>query len=251
MTTWMNPRTICSALSLVALLAACGSREPEQVDTQSTGNARFADAETDDSGAARPPARPAPQPRSDPRWVEIRFEGTGALELSEPGCDPTNLTGAFEGLYQGEATLDDDGVYVASFAEAEAEVVTPSGCEVPGLSIDLITGVEVYSTLSATRENCETYCTAKARAHAEEACSADSSEAECRAEVAAEYAAACQTTCTRSTTYTIVASTSLGASALADLTADALTGAALGTIEADLTFDHIEDEQGETVSEAP
>ena len=74
-------------------------------------------------------------------------------------------------------------------------------------------------------------------------------EASCRASEEATYEASCTTACSEPTTHAIVAETSLGASALADL--DLLGGTALGTVEADLEFDHLEDSGGQTVAESP
>ncbi len=105
--------------------------------------------------------------------------------------------------------------------------------------------------LSATTQNCESYCAAKARSHAEAECSGEADQASCRAAEEASYEASCETSCTSSTTHVIVAETALSATALADLNASALTGAAIGEVQADLTFDRIEDDQGETVEEAP
>lgn len=242
-----------NTLPLLALIACAGgddTADAKDADTRAAGNTTYRDAETQPDGAGRSPMSPGPQPEDDPMWVEIAFEGTGDLSLSDPSCDLTDL-GGFEGLYMGEATIDEDGAYVASFTEAEAEVMTPSGCEIPELSVELITDVVVRGYLSATQENCDTYCAAYARAEAEEQCAGDSDEVSCRAEAEASYTASCDTTCTGSTTYAIVAETSLGASAISDIALGELSGAALGTISADLTFDHIEDSDGNEVDTAP
>jgi hypothetical protein len=239
-------KTLITTTPLLLLLA-CSGKSEEAGETQATGQSQWRDAETGPDGAEKFSGKPEPQPSSDPMWVSIDFEGTGELDLGDPSCDLTGL-GSFEGLYEGEGTIDDDGVYVASFAEAEATVQTPSGCEIPSLSVEVITDVVVTGYLSATQENCTSYCEASARAAAEERCAGDSDEVSCRAEVEGSYAASCETECV-STTHTIVAQSSLGVGSLADITASSLSGAALGTLSVDLTFDHIEDQDGDPVSE--
>jgi len=137
-------------------------------------------------------------------------------------------------------------VYVAAMSDSAFE--TPSGCSVPSLSIGLVTDIVARGELSATSQNCDTYCTAKARSVAETECDGEADEATCRATAEASYEASCTTSCT-STTHVIVAETSVGSSVLGGLVD--LDGSALGTVEADLTFDHVEDADGNTVSEAP
>jgi len=168
---------------------------------------------------------------------------------SEPECQLDQASGAFSGLYEGEAQID-DGVYVATFASSEAAFETPSGCTLPDLAIGTLTRVVLRAELSATTENCEAYCAAKARSEAEAECEGDPDQAACRADFAASYEASCETACSTST-HRIVARTALGVDTLAALNASSITGTGLGTVQADLTFDHIEDASGSTVDESP
>lgn len=238
-------------IAMTVLLAACDGDGTAEGESTATGRATYEDAQSGTDGVAQDPQPVEPQPNDDPMTVEVLVEGTGTFEVTEPECELDQATGAFEGLYQGEAEVDEEGLYVATLSETEATFQTPSGCTLPDLSIGAVTDVVVRGELSATQENCETYCAAKARSEAEATCEGDSDEASCRAEEETTYAASCETACTGSTTHVIVAETSLGASALTDLDLAGLGGTALGTVEADLTFDHVETESGEEVEEAP
>ncbi|MFT6143913.1 MAG: hypothetical protein ACJATT_003926 [Myxococcota bacterium] len=221
-------------LLLTALLTACGG----QAETESTGNAQYVES----SETADEPARP------DGFFLEIRAEGTGTFDVAAPECQADSLTGSFNALYEGEADVNNDGIYIASLTTAEAQ--TPSGCDLPDLDIGLVTDIVVRGEVQATSSNCSTYCDSQAGAYADTECSGDADEASCRSTAEAEYTSSCTTSC-ESSTNVIVAETSLTATALTSLDLTALTGAALGTVTADLTFDHIEDDSGETVDEAP
>ncbi len=229
------------------LLAACAEPQADG-ETEATGKATYRDAETEPGGGPRTPERVSPQPASDPMRVEILVDGTATFQVTEPQCQLDQASGAFDGLYEGEATIDDDGVYLASFASADATFETPSDCTLPELSIGTLTGVVVRAELTTTQQNCDTYCAAKARSEAEAECEGDADEATCRAAAESSYEATCETACAPST-HRIVARTALGVSALADLNASALTGTGLGTLEVDLMFDRIEDEDGQVVPE--
>lgn len=232
------------SIAIVMLLAACVPEEVEG-ETEATGTAMYRDAGTTSDGTmTRDPDAVPEQPNADPMRVFVEVEGTGTFDVGDPQCEADELTGAFQGLLEGDAEIDEDGVYFAAMGEGDFE--TPSGCTIPSLSIGVVTGVVVRGELAATTQNCDTYCTAKARSVAESECDGNADEAGCRAAAEATYEASCTTSCT-STTHVIVAETSLGASALGGL--DLLGGSALGTIEADLEFDHVEDSSGQTVSE--
>jgi len=231
--------------------AACTSEDDEvDGDTTARGVATYEDARTDSSGQPQQPATPEPQPANDPMRVEIRVEGMGTLDGLDPQCSLDGLSGAFDGLYTGQGSVDDDGVYVAGFASSTATFETPTGCEIPTLEIGTVTNVVVRGELSATTTNCQSYCSAKARSSAETECSGNNNEASCRATAESEYAASCQTQCT-TTNHRIVAETQLSATAAAELSARNLSGAALGELFVDLTYDRIEDGSGNIVNESP
>ena len=238
------------AASLLLFAVACEPEPEPSGDTKATGNATYQDAEKSDAGADQEPASVPPQDDSDPMVVSIELRGTGSFDVSEPECQADALSGAFNGSYEGTATIDDDGVYVAAMADSATELTTPSGCELPDVSIGLVTDVVVRGELTATSENCTTYCEAKGRSYAETECEGDSDEASCRAAAGADYESSCTQECSQST-HVIVAESSLGASAITDLALDGLSGNALGTVSVDLTFDHIEDGSGDEVNEAP
>lgn len=230
------------ALSMFFALAACGT--DADVDTTASGAATYKDSATDQQGQPKEAAKPAPQSMS----VSIIVEGSGNLSGLEPECSVEGLAGSFEGLFQGDASVDGDGLYVASLASSEAELTTPSGCEIPTIEITALGEVKVRATISATSTNCQSYCEAKARSEAEAQCGSDAGSASCRAAAEGQYTSSCTTSCT-STTHVIVAESKLSAQALAELNARSLTGAALGDLQVDLTFDRIEDANGSTVSE--
>lgn len=235
--------TIALSFALVATAACTGEAD---IDTTARGTASYEDAATNRQGEAQQPAQPDPQPM----YVEIIVEGTGQMSGLEPQCSLDGATGSFDALFAGEADVSDDGAYVAGLASGDAFVTTPSGCEVPEVQITAVGDVTVRATIEATTANCTSYCEAKARHHGEAMCGAEPGQASCRAEAEAEYAASCTTTCT-TTAHVIAAETALSAQALAELNARSITGAALGELSVDLTFDRIEDADGETVDEAP
>lgn len=237
------------AMLLFSLSACTGGSGNVDSDTTTRGESRYADSETDQSGESKQPAAPPEQPASDPMLVEVSVEGTGDMSGLDPECSLDGSTGSFDGLYFGEANLDDGGAYVAGMASSQASFQTPSGCEIPELEISAVTEVVVRGTLSATTQNCETYCEAKARSYGESECDAGASE--CRAQAESEYQGSCETSCTSSTTHVIAAETRLSMEQTAEVSARQLSGSALGELEVDLTFDHMETEEGETVEEAP
>ncbi len=241
----MNHRAL--PLTLL-LLTACDGQTAADNETEATGTATYDDAEQTSDGSDNEPATPEPQPNSDPMWLSIDVEGSGDFSVSDPECQLDSLGSTFLGQLEGEAELDGNGVYVATLASTESTFTTPSGCTIPSLSIGSVTEVVVRGELTATQENCESYCAASARSEAEAECGSDAS---CRGDVQSAHEASCTTECTSSTTHVIVAETSLGVTALAELNGQALSGSSLGTISADLTFDRIEDGQGNEVDEAP
>lgn len=232
----------------IALLIACDSGGVEG-DTTASGQSYYKDADSDPDGSEREWATPEPQSGGDSMVVTIEADGNGTFSLSDPECSLDGATGAFEGLYEGEADIDSDGFYVASLASADAVFTTPSGCTIPSLTIDVVNEVVVRGELTTTTQNCETYCQAKARSYAESECEGDADEATCRSDAEAAYEGDCTTTCDDPTTHVIVAETSLSTTAIADINSQALTGEGLGEVQADLTFDHMEDDQGDDVDD--
>ncbi len=225
-----------TVLSGILFLSACTADGDGGGDdgTAVTGQAVYRDAGTNRDGTAAEPAAPPAQEAT----VTIVVEGQGDIPEIDPQCalDPA---GAFEAHFLGDAAISDDGAYAGAIGDGAVEIVTPSGCEIPDLTVGVITDVTVRAELAATTQNCETYCAASARADAEAECGADPGAAECRAAAEADAQAACTTTCTTETDV-IVAEVSIGASALGELDADALRAAALGELSAELVFDHME-----------
>jgi hypothetical protein len=224
--------TKLSFLSLV--VAACGGGSDGEATSEVTGAATYRDAATDHQGNPQLAAAPASQNIR----VFVTVEGQGELPELDPEC-ALDTAGQFEARYTGTAQLADDAVYAALFGESSGQIVTPSGCEIPDLTVGLITDVRVRAELTATAPNCDAYCSAEARADAEESCGASPSAAECRVNAEASGKAQCVASCSPQT-HVIVAETSLAASALGDLDADALRAAAFGELQANLVFDHVE-----------
>jgi len=217
-------------------LAACATEGGDDADTSTrvSGIGQYRDAETDHDGDAQQAAAPAPQDA----MIEVVVRGQGELPELEPQCT-LEASGEFQARYSGVATVDEDGVYLASLTAADGRVETLGGCELPDLTVALISDVVIRVELDATVENCQTYCASSARADAEAACGADAEDAACRGDAEAEAEAACTTTCTTDDV-AIAAESSLGASAVGSLDADALHAAALGELTANLTFDRLD-----------
>jgi hypothetical protein len=231
-----------SRLHLTYILAStfvfgCAADESETAASL-TGTAMYRDATTDHDGASQPAATPPPQSAQ----ISIVVKGTGTIPEIDPQCalDPA---GQFEAHYLSTMSVNDGDVYSATVAEGSGQLQTPSGCAIPELTVGVITDVVVRGELAINTTNCETYCAAQARADGEAQCGASATAANCRAQYEAQATAACQTTCTTQA-HAIVAEVSLTASLLGTLDADALRAAALGDLTADLTFDHLEDANG-------
>lgn len=217
-------------------VGACGPEESVGDGGQATGQARCADAATEPDGS---PHEAEPPPEGSSMHLEVTVEGSGTLPDLDPSCALDGAAGGFAGLYQGEGEVDGDGVYVAALAQGE--FTTPSGaCVLPELEITSFTSVVLRAELENTQQNCETYCDAQARAAAEEECEGDADQASCRADAEATASGSCTTECTGSETRAIVAETELGLDAVAALNAAGLTGTAVGELNVDLTFDHVE-----------
>ena len=165
----------------------------------------------------------------------MTIKGSATIPQVDPQC-VTDPAGKFEARYAGTASIGDD-LYAASFARGS--IVTPSGCEIPELTVGVVTDIVIRGELEATTQNCQTYCEASARADAEAQCGATASAAECRAQAESATAAQCMTTCTTQRTK-IVAETTIGVSSLGSVDADALRSATFADLEAKLVFDVLE-----------
>jgi hypothetical protein len=229
----MSHRTNYLVAALLAM-AACTSSDAD-IDTNSSGHAIYRDAETDHQGQPAAAAHPDPQDMN----LTIEVSGTASLADLEPRCALDEVSGRFTALFEGQAVIDEDGVYAAGLASTEATFLTDGGCTIPPVELTAMTEVVVRAELAATVPNCETYCQAEARAAGEAECGADASAATCRGTAEASYAASCTSTCT-SETQVIVAETALSATAIAELNAQTATGTGLGELEVDLVFDHME-----------
>ncbi|HEY5921437.1 MAG TPA: hypothetical protein VIV11_07190 [Kofleriaceae bacterium] len=198
----------------------------------------YRDAATDHSGATKLAATPPAQNAN----LSIVIKGTGTIPEIDPKCalDPI---GQFEAHYLSTTSVSDGEIYTASVAEGSGRIQTPSGCAIPNLTVGLITDVIVRGELTINTTNCDTFCTAQARADGEAQCGATASAAQCRAQYEAQATAQCQTTCTTQA-HAIVAEMSLAAALFGELDAETLRAAALGELTANLTFDHLEDANG-------
>jgi hypothetical protein len=248
MTRFHSLLSILASISFVSVAACSSSSEPgddtptDEPETSVEGQALYRDASTDHSGNPRAAARP-PEQAVDLR-IDVR--GTGTLEGLEPQCTLDGASGAFEGVYQGEITLDGDGLYAALLASTAATFETPSGCAIPTVSIGAMTEVVIHAEIAATTPSCTAFCEAHGRAEAEAECGATADAASCRAAAETSIAASCTASCTTET-HRIVAETALSAEALAALNAGELTGSALGELDVDLVFDRVVDASGAVV----
>lgn len=224
---------------LFACVAGCGGGESQSTSgSELSGTSTYRDAETDHAGNQQEPESPPPQDAE----VYLVVKGTGQIPQVDPQCAADPL-GAFEARYVSTAEITAQDGYVAAFGSQNAEIVTPSGCEIPELTVGVVTDVVVRAELTVNTQNCESYCQAHARAEAESECGASPTAAQCRSEAEAEAAGQCTTTCTTQANV-IVAEVSLGANALGTLDASKLRGALFGEVSADLTFDRMEDANG-------
>jgi hypothetical protein len=223
-------------LASILFLTACSSDGENATESHVTGDASYRDATTDHAGAAREPTAPTQSAK-----VTVIVKGTGTLPQVDARCalDPA---GQFEARYASTVDFSDGSAYLAAIGTAA--ITTPSGCELPTLSGAIVTDVRIRAEIEATTQSCETYCQAYARAEAEQSCGATASAASCRGTAEATAEGTCTTTCTTSAEH-IVAETSLAAALFGDLDAEDLRAAALGDLDANLTFDHLADANGE------
>lgn len=233
-----------ASLALVGCKDKAGdSAVPTTGDAGSArGQAQYEDAETNTYSAPREPAQPEPQTCQ----LEVVLDSSASFTVSDPACEPDALTGDLLAFVEGDATIDEDGAYVGGLFLAEYQ--TPSGCTVPDAELSAVNGVTLRALLANTSENCTTYCEAKARSEGETACAGDPDEAFCRSAFEASYTQDCTETCT-TRTVSIAAESTLGLTQTADVSAEMLATGTVGTLEADLTFDHMVDENGEPVAD--
>jgi hypothetical protein len=249
---WLASITFVAAM---VSLAGCAEESDEEAASSATGRLAYKDAATRSDGS---PHRPESPPGQEIE-LDMRVAGSGTLSgLETPECTADGLAGNFTGLFTGTADVSDDGAYVAAFAESSARFSTPTAsCEIPSVSIETLTQVVLVAKLENTSQNCQTYCQAKARRVAESECRVSTDAASCRAQAEAEYAASCQTQCTGSTTRRITAELVIDATTdaalLAELNARQLGVNGMGTVEADLTFEQIREDDGDgaLVPESP
>jgi len=200
------------------------------------GQAVYRDHTTDSSGAPAQAATPPAQRVN----VTVTVSGQGSIPQIDPRC-ATDPVGAFEAHYAADAQMSSSAGYVAAFSQGT--LTTPSGCAVSSLTVSAITDVVIRGELAIDTTNCQTYCAASARADAQAQCASSADQTTCRANAESSLAAQCQTTCTTQA-HAIVAEVHLGASALGQVTADELKSAAFADLSAKLTFDHLEDVNG-------
>lgn len=226
-------KVIASLLFLAACTGGTGD-DTSSSQTSVAGQGVYRDSATDEQGQAQQPASPSPQTAD----LDVIIDGQGTIPNPDPQCalDPA---GQFQALFTGTATFDDSGAYLAALGQGSGAITTPSGCAIPDLTIGAVTSVKVKVTLDANTENCQSYCSASARADAEAQCGATPDAASCRTSAESSLEASCQTQCTTQSTQ-ITAEASLDATTFASLTASQLQGAALGDLNADLTFDTLE-----------
>ncbi len=223
---------------LASLLFAVACTSSDDAGAELSGKAVYRDAATDHAGASKAPSAPPPQSAQ----VSIVVKGTGQIPQLDPQCalDPT---GQFEAHYLSTLDMSDGNLYAATVASGSGAIQTPSGCAIPDLTVGVITDIVVRGDLAINTTNCDTFCSARARADAEAMCGTSASQASCRAAAETQLSAQCTQTCTTKAN-AIRAEVSLSASLLADLDANALRAAALGELTADLTFDHMVDTDG-------
>jgi hypothetical protein len=222
-------------LFALGLVVGCGGSDgTSTTDSELTGSSTYRDSATAKDGTAHQAASPPAQSAK----VSLVVKGTGTIPNVDPQC-ATDPAGVFEAHYLGTATVGEDGAYLAAIEKAGAKIQTPSGCEIPELTVGVITDIVVRSELTVNTQNCQSFCDAHARWDAESVCGAEPDAAQCRTETEAEVTAACQSMC-EPQAEVIVAETSLGAGALGTLDAGKLRAVAFGTIDADLEYDHVE-----------
>lgn len=228
-------------ISIVAILFVAACASDDGTDTTPTsqveGEMRYKDAATNADGTPHE----AEQPPAQQALVTIEVRGTGTITglESAPECALDAASGQFHALFDSTVSVNDSGAYVAGYGEGDARIETLGGCEIPNLTVGVITDVVVRAQIEANTVNCNSYCEANARATAEAQCEGSQDQASCRGSAEATAMASCNTECTTQREV-IVAEASLSASLLGELDFEALRAAAFGDFAADLTFDRME-----------
>lgn len=232
-------RSNLTFLAMTLFVAACTGDGEGQASAALSGNAVYRDAQTTHDGATAEPAAPPAQTAK----VSVVIKGTGQIPNVDPKCslDPA---GAFEAHYLSTLDMNDGSVYAATLASGNLQ--TPSGCAIPDLTVGVVTDIVVRGELEVNTTNCDTFCSARARAEGETECGATATAATCRAAYEADAAASCKTTCTTRASK-IRAEVSLAGSLVGDIDADGLRAAAFGDLSADLTFDTLVDATGKSL----
>lgn len=226
--------TIASVLFVAACTSDDGGQDP--TTSQVEGEMRYKDAATNADGTPREAAEPPAQQA----LVTVEVRGTGTITgLEATQCSLEAASGQFHALFDSTVQLGDGGIYAAGYGEGDARIETLGGCEIPNLTVGLITDVVVRAEIEATTANCSTYCEANARATAEAQCQGSQDQVSCRSSAEASATASCNTECTTQRDV-IVAEASLSASLLGELDFETLRAAAFGDFAADLTFDRME-----------
>ncbi len=229
--------TAVLAITTSTVLGACDMSETRPAATALRGEAAYRDAGTDHAGNPHRVASPGHTAR-----FSFVLRGNGEFSPEElPSTCALDPAGQFQAIFTGATELGSGSAYVAAIAGAS--VITASGCQVPELTSMLLVDARVRAEIDATTLSCTPYCSASARADAESECGTLASAAQCRASAEAELRAECASICTTRADR-IVAETSLAVSLFGDVEFEALRTAALGDLEANLTFDHLEDADG-------
>ena len=219
--------------ALLTILVGCtGGDDGSGGNTTVSGQAVYRDSATDHNGTQRAPASP---PAGSAK-LTMTIKGNGTIPQVDPQC-LQDAAGKFEAKYNGNASVDDSGAYVSSFTSGK--ITTPSGCEIPDLTVGVVTDIVVRAELTTSTQNCKTYCDANARADAEAQCGATATAASCREQAEASGSAQCMTTCTTQRTK-IVAETSIGVSSLGHVDANQLRSATFADLEGKLVFEKME-----------
>lgn len=240
------------ALPLIFVFAATPALAlptlPSAYDGGVKGHAWFEDATTTHTGDPSDPAHLTPD-TGDTLQVEVWLQGQGFFIPENLQCT-LDTSGTFDALYEGEAMVRPNGIYLSGYSSAEALLETSAGCGLSSLEGGFATEAWIRGSIEADYQTCEVYCEAKARAYGEDECGFEPGAASCRSSAEAMYEASCSTACSDEAVM-IVGETRIRGGGLARINQSGLTGGAFGVTSANLTFDHMVDEDGDMVDEAP
>jgi hypothetical protein len=177
--------------------------------------------------------------------LTVAIHGEGALQLDDPSCQ-ANLTGEFINTMAGQASIDEDGVYLAGFSDGSGELVSDVGCELGDVTATQYSSIAIHGAIEATTSSCEAWCEAAGSAQAEARCEGSSREVACRVRVATAYSFHCERNCTTNAHY-IAGDATISGSDLNSLNSG--LGLVLDDQEIDLTLDHLEDASGNVIAD--